>query len=167
MKELIAKEINLNELINLTEEIKKNKQGNQGEILPKEDQIKRRELGEIEWKKYYHNRYLNEYRKTPKGFILCNITGHLIYDEKTFSRKGNITLDSILNLLIIQKGRCCISNIPLKLVQTEEFVISIDRIDNKKPHDIDNVRLVCKEFNCFNDLHWTKELFDEIFNIYI
>ena len=164
MKELITQEINLSEIIALTTEIKKNKQGNQGEILPEEDQLKRRELGEVEWKKYYHNRYLQQYRKNPKGFILGNIIGHRDYDKKQFGRKGDITLDTILDLLILQKGRCCISNIPLNLIQTGQFTMSIDRIDNTKPHDMNNVRLMCKEFNCWNDLHWTKELFDELFN---
>ena len=164
MKDLIHKKINLNDLILLTEEIKKNKQGNQGKNLPGEDQIKRQDLGEIEWKKYYHNRYSKEYRKSPKGFILGNITSHNIYDTEKFGRKGDLTLDSILDLLVLQNGRCCISNVPLNLIQTGEFVMSIDRIDNTKPHDINNIRLVCKEFNCWNNLHWTKELFGELFN---
>lgn len=164
MKNLITKDINLNELLIFVEKMKKNKQGNQGETLPEEEQIKRKELGEIEWKKYYHKRYLTEYRKMPKGFILGNIVGHRDYDKTKFGRKGDLTLDSVLNLLILQNGRCCISNIPLNLVQTGEFVMSIDRIDNSKPHDMNNIRLVCKEFNCWGDLHWTKELFDELFN---
>jgi len=47
--------------------------------------------------------------------------------------------------------------------EMNDFNLSIERIDNKKPHNKDNVILVCKEFNVWGDLHWNKQLFNELF----
>jgi hypothetical protein len=149
------------------QDAKINKQGNQGEQknkLSAEIQTMKEEMTTEEWKRYYHRTYLQNYRKTMKGFILGNIHGHYDNDKDVFGRKGTITFESILDLILQQNGRCAVSGVPLKLKQTNEFAISIDRIDNTKPHDIENVRLVCKEFNYWGDFHWTRELFEEIFN---
>jgi hypothetical protein len=146
------------------QDAKINKQGNQGETLPEEFQTMKQKLGPEEWKRYYHRTYLQNYRKTMKGFILGNINGHYDHDKDVFGRKGTITFESILDLILQQNGKCAISGVPLELKQTNEFAISIDRIDNTKPHDIENVRLVCKEFNYWGNFHWTRELFEEIFS---
>jgi hypothetical protein len=160
------KSVDIKDLKIKIQDAKINKQGNPGEQknkLPAEIQTVKREMSTEEWDRYYHRTFLQKYRKTMKGFISENIRSHYRTDQQCFGRKGTITFESILDLILRQNGRCAVSGVPLQLKQTNEFAISIDRIDNTKPHDIENVRLVCKEFNYWGEFHWTRELFEEIF----
>ena len=158
--------VDIEHLKDAIQDAKINKQGYKGEIhekLPEEIQSLKKEMGHDEWIRYYHRTYMQNYRKHMKGFIITNINGHYTSDKKEFGRKGTITFEYILDLIVEQNGKCIVSGVPLVLKQTNEFAISIDRIDNTKPHDIGNVRLVCKEFNYWGKFHWTQELFHEIF----
>jgi len=159
------KSVDIKDLEIKIQNAKINKQGNRGEQknkLPEEIQNMKIEMTTEEWDRYYHRTFLQKYRKTMKGFISENIRAHYRSDEQSFGRRGTITFESILDLILSQGGRCAVSGAPFELKQTNEFAISIDRIDNTKPHDIENVRLVCREFNYWGDLHWTRELFEEI-----
>jgi len=142
-----------------------NKQGVQPGILTQEQHDIKNQLSNEDWKKYYHNEYIKKYRKTNlKGFLNSKISGHKRYDKSIFGIEGNIDLEFILNLIEEVECRCAISNKIMGLnSQTNEFCLSIDRIDNTKPHNKDNVRLVCKEFNIWSELHWNKQLFNELF----
>ena len=142
-----------------------NNRGVQPGILTQEQQDIKNKLSKEDWKKYYNNEYNKKYRKTYlKGFLNSRISGHKRYDKSIFGIEGNIDLEFILNLIKEVECRCAISNKIMGLnSETNEFCLSIDRIDNTKPHDKDNVILVCKEFNVWGDLHWNKQLFNELF----
>ena len=142
-----------------------NKQGVQPGILTQEQQDIKNQLSKEDWKKYYHREYLKKYRKTDlKGFLNNRIKEHKRYDKDRFGIEGDIDLEFILNLIEEIECKCSISNKIMNLSsEMNEFCLSIDRIDNKKPHDKNNVILVCKEFNVWGDLHWDKELFNELF----
>jgi hypothetical protein len=154
--------VDMQQLQKNVDDAKINKKGNCGK-LPDELKIMKKEMGRDEWKKYYQQIYLEKYYKTFKGYIIGNVTRHYEHDKKFFGQNGTMTIEYILDLLIEQKGCCAISKVPLVFKSKSDFAMSIDRLDNKKPHDIGNVRLVCKEFNHWGDLHWTPELFEELF----
>tara|TARA_B100000787_G_scaffold41922_1_gene29771 strand:+ start:7037 stop:8665 length:1629 start_codon:yes stop_codon:yes gene_type:complete len=107
---------------------------------------------------------MTEYINRFKGILYSKIRSHLgAYDKKQFGYEGDMDIECILNLIKRLEGRCQISNkIFTYDKKTSEFAMSIDRIDNSQPHNKDNIRLVCKEFNVWGDLHWTKELFNEL-----
>lgn len=142
-----------------------NKQGVQPGILTQEQQDIKNQLSNEDWKKYYHKEYIKKYRKTDlKGFLNSRIKAHKRYDKSRFGIEGDIDLEFILNLIEENECKCSISNKIMGVnSETNEFCLSIDRIDNTKPHDKDNVILVCKEFNVWGDLHWNKQLFNELF----
>jgi hypothetical protein len=154
--------VDMQQLQKNVDDAKINKKGNCGK-LPDELKIMKKEMGRDEWKKYYQQIYLEKYYKTFKGYIIGNVTRHYDHDKKFFGQNGTMTIEYILDLLVEQKGCCAISKVPLVFKSKSDFAMSIDRLDNKKPHDIGNVRLVCKEFNHWGDLHWTPELFEELF----
>lgn len=154
------------EEFNLTiENALKNKQGVQPGILTAEQLKIKNSLSDHEWKKYYHNEYMKKYYKNDlKGFINTRIRAHKRFDKETFNIEGDIDLPFILNLIKETECRCSISNKIMNLNnENTNFKLSIERIDNAKPHNKDNIILVCKEFNLYNSLHWNKELFKELF----
>tara|TARA_B110000211_G_C14044611_1_gene538326 strand:+ start:89 stop:1729 length:1641 start_codon:yes stop_codon:yes gene_type:complete len=105
-------------------------------------------------------KYINRF----KGILYSRIISHQVYDLKQFGYKGDIDTEYILYLIKKVESRCHISNkIFTYDKKTSEFSMSIDRINNSKPHNKNNIRLVCKEFNVWGDLHWTKELFNLLF----
>lgn len=149
----------------IIEETLKNKQGVQPGILTTEQLKIKNSLSDDEWKKYYHNEYMKKYYKNDlKGFINTRIRAHKRFDKETFNIEGDIDLPFILNLIKETECRCSISNKIMNLNnENSNFKLSIERIDNVKPHNKDNIILVCKEFNLYNSLHWNKELFKELF----
>ena len=154
------------EEFNLTiENALKNKQGVQPGILTAEQLKIKNSLSDHEWKKYYHNEYMKKYYKNDlKGFINTRIRAHKRFDKETFNIEGDIDLPFILNLIKETECRCSISNKIMNLNnENTNFKLSIERIDNAKPHNKDNIILVCKEFNLYNSLHWNTELFKELF----
>ena len=134
-------------------------------ILTAEQLKIKNSLSDHEWKKYYHNEYMKKYHKNDlKGFINTRIHAHKRFDKETFNIEGDIDLPFILNLIKETECRCSISNKIMNLNnENTNFKLSIERIDNAKPHNKDNIILVCKEFNLYNSLHWNKELFKELF----
>jgi len=142
-----------------------NKQGVQPGILTQEQQDIKNQLSNEDWKKHYHNEYKKKYRKTDlKGFLNSRISAHKRFDKEKFEIEGNIDFEFILNLIKEVECKCAISNKIMNLnSEMNDFNLSIERIDNKKPHNKDNVILVCKEFNVWGDLHWNKQLFNELF----
>jgi hypothetical protein len=51
-----------------------------------------------------------------------------------------------MDLWLLQRGRCAVSGQKMTLTKGF-FQVSLDRINNLRPHTIDNVRLVCACFN--------------------
>lgn len=80
---------------------------------------------------------------------------------------GNITYDNIVELLNNQNNKCYKCN---DIVLTHLYVpfclykFSIDRIDNYKPHDIDNVKISCYFCNCKDHYSFDKKKKDKCFD---
>lgn len=86
-----------------------------------------------------------------KNNIKKKISNCVNKDKKKFNLKGNMTYANICNLLKNQNYECYVCN---EKVLTEGYKpycvnqFSIDRIDDNKPHNDDNVKISCYFCNC-------------------
>lgn len=83
--------------------------------------------------------------------ISKDIMAHNSKDKKRFGRVGDIDIYFILKCIQEQDTACYLCNVPLLTMHYQEYCsykFSIDRIDNSKPHDKDNVRITCYSCNC-------------------
>jgi hypothetical protein len=79
-------------------------------------------------------------------------------NRKDNSVEFTLTIDDIICKLKEQRGRCYYSNIPLVLHQSTDWQMSIERLDNSKGYNTDNIVIICLEFN--NSAQWSKVKFD-------
>jgi hypothetical protein len=74
---------------------------------------------------------------------------------------GNITYEDIVKLLKIQEYKCYICS---DIVLTYSYVpycsykFSIDRLDNNKPHDQNNIKISCYFCNCKEHISFNKKI---------
>ena len=68
----------------------------------------------------------------------------------------NITTDDIVNLYIRQQGKCALTGLPLEFTRGGKFMnnanpnsCTMDRIDNKKGYELDNIQLTSWRANCY------------------
>lgn len=74
----------------------------------------------------------------------------------------SITTENLFELWNKQKGLCFYSGIPMNYVPNTNWKISIERLNDNKGYHIDNIVLVCLEFN--NSTKWTTEKFIKLLN---
>lgn len=111
------------------------------------------------------------YKNTFDGFI-GKILSAARSDAKKRLSKGrteagvcNIIREDLINIWNRQNGKCYYSNIPMNLKQCSDWMCSLERLDNDKGYTIDNIALVCHEFN--NENKWTLEKIARmIFSVY-
>lgn len=85
----------------------------------------------------------------PAWFIACynSIRTH---DRNKRGRVGDATLLDIWLMYVKQRGRCTQTLVPMTWgddPQLKPYCVSIDRFDNSKPHDRDNIQLVIRCYN--------------------
>ena len=83
--------------------------------------------------------------------IKKKIYSHQSYDKKFFNQIGDIDIESILNILNEQDYKCYLCNDDLITMFYKPYCcyqFSIDRIDNIKPHNKNNIRISCYYCNC-------------------
>jgi hypothetical protein len=83
--------------------------------------------------------------------IIKKIHSHQAYDLKHFGEKGNIDVKFIIDILNEQDNKCYCCNDVLQTMFYKPYCcyqLSIDRIDNLKPHNKNNVKLSCYYCNC-------------------
>jgi hypothetical protein len=83
--------------------------------------------------------------------IKDKISNHNKYDKNRFGKIGNVSLDDIKELLNKQQFKCYICNDEVKTTNWTSFCcyqFSIDRIDDNKPHDRNNILISCYYCNC-------------------
>lgn len=99
----------------------------------------------------------NETEKNIKKKIANNLNN----DYASFGIKGDVTSDDIHDLLFEQNFKCykCYEKILTEGYEPyccNQF--SIDRINNSKPHDYDNVKISCYFCNCKDDSRYGKTI---------
>jgi len=96
--------------------------------------------------------YDKMYSNTLRGFLVTKLKStrlHILRINKLDNKqlKCLITLKDICDLIIKQKGKCYYSNIPLIYKPKSDWMCSIERQDNSKGYTLDNIVLICNEFN--------------------
>lgn len=74
----------------------------------------------------------------------------------------NITQEHILDLLDAQKGRCAYLNVPLR-IESGDWMMSLERLDNNVGYVQGNVVIVCVETNT-GSFHWSREFADHVWS---
>jgi hypothetical protein len=74
------------------------------------------------------------------------------YDKKRFGVAEELDIDLIYRQLMYQNYKCfnCKDIVKLDYEPYCLYQFSIDRIDNNKPHTIDNILIACYHCNCMN-----------------
>lgn len=121
------------------------------------------------------------YKSTLRGFIIKSLgTAKRCAEHKSVKRNDksnefNLTFDSICDKIIEQKGKCYYSDIPLVFEQNSDWMCSFERFDSSCGYTVDNVVLICIEFNSIDRIptsvnegtgssQWTKEKVKYLFN---
>lgn len=116
------------------------------------------------------NVYNLMYNQTPIGY-LRHLVGTMKGSSKYRGTKQNrqdqsyefeFTFQDMINLYIKQKGLCHISGMPMTLTPRTRWQMSPERIDMTKGYTIDNVVLICHEFN--TPAQWNREMYLEWIN---
>ena len=108
----------------------------------------------------------HEYGNTFKGFIIQLLGNAKLAARrrKSIGRKDagifSLTYDQIVHLYNQQNGLCYYSNIKMNMQPCSNWKCSIERLDDNKGYTIDNIALVCLEFN--NKLKWTKDKMQDL-----
>src|SRR5579862_5228271 len=100
-----------------------------------------------------------EYRNTPEGFF-NKLINTACYNSKDRTNKGrleagkfNITKETLVTIWNKQNGKCYYSGIDMVLKPCSDWMCSIERLDDNKGYTLDNIALICFEFN--NQNKWT------------
>ena len=75
----------------------------------------------------------------------------------------DITHDDLLELFEQQNGKCYYSYIPLNFCQLSDWQCSLERKNTNKGYVIDNIALICAEFQGANQ--WSNNKFDELIKL--
>lgn len=109
-----------------------------------------------------HGKFVNTFDRFFK-VLVRNAKGR----AKTRKRRGrenagvfNLTFDQVVDLYNKQNGCCFYSGIFMSTKPCSMWKVSIDRIDNDIGYIIDNIVLVCHEFN--DRSKWSKEKINEL-----
>lgn len=82
-----------------------------------------------------------EAEKKIKNSVSCNLKN----DLKKYGRKGNITYEDVIAKIVNQGNKCYVCQQDFKYdgKQWCHFFPSIDRFQNRFPHDVQNVAVAC------------------------
>jgi hypothetical protein len=72
----------------------------------------------------------------------------------------NVTKEYLLDILDAQKGRCAYLDVPLR-IETGDWMMSLERLDEDVGYVTGNVVLVCIETNT-GSFHWSREFADQV-----
>lgn len=112
-----------------------------------------------------------EYHNTFNGFFTKLLTdarksaSRRLANGRVEAGMFNITRENLLTIWNKQNGKCYYSDIQMTPQQCSDWMCSLERLDNNKGYVIDNIVLVCFEFNNFTK--WTANKIQQmIFLVY-
>jgi len=135
-------------------------------------------------KKRYCTAALQDFGQESKRMLKFRLR-RLLYNARISSSKRlqrgrikaaefKLCLDDLLQLYVAQGGRCAYFRIPMTIVDGSEWTPSLERWDNACGYTVDNVGLICREFQSsdFSQLanahrvtgssQWSKEKADQM-----
>ncbi|VBB17589.1 hypothetical protein YASMINEVIRUS_52 [Yasminevirus sp. GU-2018] len=127
------------------------------------------------------NKVNRDYKSSLRGFIVMSLDHAKRRTTHKFTKRGddckqfNLSIESICNRILEQKGKCYYSGIPLVFEQNHDWKCSFERLDSTKGYTIENTVLVCVEFNSIDrkptavntgtgSSQWSKEKVEFMFN---
>ena len=92
--------------------------------------------------------------------------------KKKDRKECSLTLDNIIDMYIVQGGRCFYSKMPM--TTQGDWKVSLERLDPRGMYHVNNTKLVCVEFNAIDrsitnkdvnvvSLGWSRELVNKVF----
>lgn len=101
-------------------------------------------------------------RSLPRGFILIMLAG-MRNRSKKWGLECEFDLESMVQLIIRQCGRCHISGLPLVFCTNANWKCSPERINPRYGYTMDNVVLICCEFqSASNRVEYTGVADDDV-----
>ena len=110
--------------------------------------------------KIYHTNKINDIICEKCMNINKKINSNKSYDKKHFNKEGNIDIKYVVHMLNDQDYKCYLCNDDIITMFYKQYCchqFSIDRIDNLKPHDKNNVRITCYYCNCKHHNKFTQQ----------
>eukprot|EP01083_Nonionella_stella_P130835 397176_1 len=110
------------------------------------------------WCRECYRQYNIEYRNTTlKGWMF-----QLIRNTRNRRKKAICDLDVnfLVHLWHTQNGFCHLSNYAMHCSSNSDWKCSLERLDNNRGYETDNVALICQEFN--TRIQWTHALIDTL-----
>jgi len=87
------------------------------------------------------------WRRTLRGNVLTTMS-NASYRSRTRSQAYSLTLDGLLDQLLMQRGRCYYSGVPLELsIPHSDWRMSLERLSNDHGYTLENCVWVANEFN--------------------
>lgn len=91
--------------------------------------------------------YQATYRRTLRGNVIRALC-HARARSKGRNQVCTLSLDDILDMLLMQGGRCYYSGMPMECtIPKSHWRMSLERVDNENGYTKDNCVLVAREFN--------------------
>jgi hypothetical protein len=75
----------------------------------------------------------------------------------------NLTFENVKQKILEQHGLCAISGHRLEFKRYCNYQCSIERIDNSRGYTIDNIQLICLEFQSTDTCQWTRDIYMDLF----
>ena len=95
-----------------------------------------------------HQSNFSTKRRKSKGRDLCD---------------SEITRETIISIWNTQAGRCYYSNIPLNIASGENFMMSLERLNDKVGYTVNNSVLIAYEFNIGSERSFSRDLCKDLF----
>lgn len=114
--------------------------------------------------------YRRQLRKTWPGRLRLMVSnakinhGRRAASDRALVGEFGITYDLLVSLYRRQDGRCHYSGVPLQPDGDQDWLVSLERLDLTKTYTVDNVALICAEFNSIDrgNTGWSTEKVQDV-----
>jgi hypothetical protein len=101
---------------------------------------------------------LENIRSSKSKFLQTIVNRCIKKDKETGKLEKTVSFADLVLIYENQRGKCYISGKDMELRSKSEWMLCIKRVDLKLGFSVDNVRLICFEFN---SAKWTPQMYEE------